>query len=551
MVHQDIRLTYVLAPNTHAKSRADARSKVFDVLRGLWPGKVLQLDIITFQKAVSRLRQLATAPQYSQGIFGDLLVAEAITSESYDPNRLYHATVIEAHSPLELAYGAYVLNPTLGVLICNLSDQAHPLSPFPTFSADDPLLARTVASTYHRVRMGLSAHPPSHPYVTLDRVQTFGASFLEPSIDIPTLLSTEFPDASVQADFASAYGSVFGDIREAPQAAVVAHVCRYLASLTIEGRNFRTGMILLIPAALERKLSDLRERLGKRRSSQRRRRSSSADIPEYIHDLQELSLIHLKDPFPIDMRYRDQVVRVTEGIDGIGSTLVIDRSSLVAFAVALSHLPQSTLDIDDFFTITKVLEGLGFFVPGDKTVHIGREPLDPMSLQFTNDQWRLGGLAAPFILALLEQAEAVGVKNLRVPARLHQLVRLLSRQHLGSFIVLGNTEKLNALKIKGVHMRPTLSSTFEGQSILKLSDATFLQILGLDGAHFVTLDGKIQAIGMHVLLSDTPAGQSLPGTKRSTALGITQLHEDIVAITVSQDGPTRLWRRGCEISSIG
>jgi DNA integrity scanning protein DisA with diadenylate cyclase activity len=219
--------------------------------------------------------------------------------------------------------------------------------------------------------------------------------------------------------------------------------------------------------------------------------------------------------------------------------------------VALSHLPQSTLDIDDFFTITKALQGLGFFVPGDKTVHIGREPLDPISLQFTNDQWRLGGLAAPFILALLEQAEAVGVKNLWVPRRLRQLVRLLSRQHLGSFIVLGNTEKLDALKIKGVHMRPSLSSTFEGQSILQLSDATLLQILGLDGAHFVTLDGKIQAIGMHVLLSDTPAGQSLPGTKRSTALGITQLHEDIVAITVSQDGPTRLWRRGCEISSIG
>jgi DNA integrity scanning protein DisA with diadenylate cyclase activity len=204
-----------------------------------------------------------------------------------------------------------------------------------------------------------------------------------------------------------------------------------------------------------------------------------------------------------------------------------------------------------FFTITKALQGLGFFVPGDKTVHIGREPLDPISLQFTNDQWRPGGLAAPFIIALLEQAEAVGVKNLRVPQRLRQLVRLLSRQHLGSFIVLGNIAKLNALMIKGVHLRPGLSSTFEGQSILELSDATLLQILGLDGAHFVTLDGKIRAIGMHLLLGNTPTGPSFPGTKRSTALGITQLHEDVVAITVSQDGPTRLWRRGGEISSIG
>jgi hypothetical protein len=58
---------------------------------------------------------------------------------------------------------------------------------------------------------------------------------------------------------------------------------------------------------------------------------------------------------------------------------------------------------------------------------------------------------------------------------------LLSRQYLSSFIVLGNTDKLNALKIKGVHLRPSVSSTFEGQSILKLSDATLLQILGLEG----------------------------------------------------------------------
>jgi hypothetical protein len=272
---------------------------VFDALRDLWPGKVLQLDIITFQKAVSTLLQLADSPQYSQGILGDLLVVEAIKSESYDPNRLYHATVIEAHSPLELAYGACLLDPTLAVLICNLSDQTYPLSPIPTFSADDPLLARTVASTYHRVRMGLSAYPPSHPYVTLDRVQTFGASFLEPRIDIPTLLSTEFPDASVQADFASAYCSVFGDIREAPQAAVVAHVCRYLASLSMEGRNFRTGMILVIPAALERNMSDLRGRSGKKQSSQRRRRSSSVDVPEYIHDLKQISLIRLTIPSSI------------------------------------------------------------------------------------------------------------------------------------------------------------------------------------------------------------------------------------------------------------
>jgi hypothetical protein len=539
MVSKHVEITYVRAPAKDDDRIESRRNEVCQIIR---ENKLFSEDlkIIPFNEAVDLLNEFEANRSSLRNCFGDILILEAVEIESYRGLKSYGDSlhIVErtylVSTPLELSCRASILDASLAIIICNLTQKEFVNIPIMTFSSDDPSLVYKIYKAYSKVRLGLSVTLPSLPFVTV-RGDTLGESFHSHlDYEMLDILNYEMPDTLVQQELVLASMDPFRITGLVGEVAVVAHVCRYLSRIEVEGISFRTGMVMLNRSNLDKRIKKLKNPP-----------ELSWGLDSYPDLLKQIDIVNLKVPLSIDMRNIDQISRLAEGIDGIHSALIIDSYG-VAYAIAISDLSDSNLDIDDFQAITNALMGVGFFVPGDRTVYVTAPNSGFPYLRFVNDRWRLDGNRL-FDGELCWFAFEIGIRETEIFKRVHHLARILSRNHLGSFIVMGHRETLDDIIENNYPMRTELSSIFVGKSVQDLSDLTLIQILGIDGSHFVTFDGEIRALGIQLTVKQEQTegvGKVATGTKRATAKRLTQLHDELIAITVSHDGPITLWRKG-------
>ncbi len=531
MLSVHTRITYVPLPGSADSTQ---RERLADLIQRGYPNQRATLSTVPFDVAAQSTQEFISEGKPLGQLFGDIVVIETeiLPDQDLDSYRAAHGDEV-ATQPFELGCAIAGRTRTVAVLFLAFRTTQPTVTPFPVLQPDDPYTTAKLAEAYHRIRLGLGPLLPRQPYVEIDEdsVSTtdFEAGPEGPNQQIPELLSFEFPSSSAQLALVQTCSHCgFADARHAPEAAIVARVCRHIASLTNEGRHLRAGIIMVVPSWFNDRFADITKvaRLLPERESEILKSATRFPLPKRM---------------PVDMRHVDDIVRLCEGLDGVGAVLVVDWHGSAFAVVAIRG--RTRADTEEFLAVTSALGGLGFFVPGDQTVHIGASP-PFFAINFTRDRW-YADMNVKFRLSAMRVHETMSPdSSIDVFARLVDLVGRLSRLHVGSFLIWGGTASLLALRTGAASMRSDLNTICDGRQIEEFSDDSLLQLFSLDGAHLVDCDGTIRGIGLHLRPGGASAEAALTGTKRSTAQLITREREDIMAITISHDGPVRLWRGG-------
>jgi hypothetical protein len=472
---------------------------------------------ITFKEAASSVRNVEQAADEDGLPFGDILIVEleGQIKDDYgdDENQ-------DIRSPLELVESVRQIDKELFILICSLANLEGEWKGVSVIPCRNPAAIFDIRDSR---RLGTRVYEP----VSLEELLR---TYIPPekckiSERTKRLLAREMSDLNVQYRLAVDCFDLFGDVDVAAEAVIVARVFRYLATLTNEGRNFRTGVVMV------------------------------NGFSDWTASLDRVVIKPLTEGIRLDMIGIDILIRLLDGIDGITSVLVANREG-IADCLAVSHLETSGFDVDDFLSVSVALGGLGFFLPGDKSLFVfrgSREAKYP-SLQHNSRRWLVNKdeqffKSLQYCISKIEGSEY----EVAIAEKIHALVRYLSRYRLGSFILFGDTKRFYEQVEKGtlrtIQMRRNLTTSVKGFSIVELPREMLVQMLSLDGAHLINLDGKVDEIGMLLFptVGDNKVagvGKSQAGTKRTMAQLVTKLCKDLLAVTVSRDGPASLWFRG-------
>ena len=528
MLNPHARLTYVSIGKEWMH-----RDWLFGILRSRGLGNKMTLETLPFEAAANQMHEFINSDKSLSQLFGDLVVVEADTLPEEVDSESFQATRpgMTATQPLELGCAIAFSTRNVAVLFLVLDGTQPTAIPFTMLVPGDPNALAKLTEAYHRVRLGLSSLRPRQPYFGItERGSLFSAEFeagATSNQEIPSLVSLEFPDQDAQLEFVTTCSREgFQEASHAPEASIVARVCRHLASLTNEGRHLRAGIIMVASGCF-------RERFENR---------SNPHLPDTEASILKLStLIPLPRHIQLDMRNAEELVRLCEGLDGVGLVLVADSYGSAFGVISVPGLNRN--GGEEFLSVVCALGGLGFFVSGDRTVHIGtRRPF--FSLHFDRNRWYKDQNATFRRIARKHRDSICASSSIEVFDRLLELVATLSRRSIGGFLIWGEKRNLEAVRNDATSMREALESIFTGRKLEVFSDDSLLQLFSLDGAQLVDCDGTIRSIGIHLRPGGASADLALTGTKRSTAQLITRANKNIIAITISHDGPVRLWRRG-------
>jgi hypothetical protein len=339
------------------------------------------------------------------------------------------------------------------------------------------------------------------------------------------IVSREMPGLWVQTALGIYCRDVFDDANFAQLAVITARVCRALSLSMNEGILLRTGIVMVNAEG-----------------------SKWTEPPDVV-------LKSLNPPLQLDMRSVRSLIDIAEGIDGVTSVIVADRQGLVRWIAfrRFKRPASSGLDIDNFRRSVTLLKGLGFFLPGNRSVHIVlgvSQSASPQRIHYDGHSWTLA--RDEELRPMLDACKDISATDATFD-RLAGVVRLLSYQHTGSFIVVGNIGEFCpemhdptscSKKIHATKMRPALSECLGEFSILEMDDECLARVLGLDGCHVISGEGRLDGVALQVRPIMSKEGSSLTGTKRVVAQAVTRLCPNALSITVSHDGPARLWWRG-------
>ena len=136
---------------------------------------------------------------------------------------------------------------------------------------------------------------------------------------------------------------------------------------------------------------------------------------------------------------------------------------------------------------------------------------------------------------------------------MERLVRYLSDEHIGGFLVLHRDPKWAATRLNGSQLRQEIRQhvqlpiDLEGISV----EAPLVRILSLDGAHLFDLSGRLQLICQQLAPTDTAGEISEGGTKHATARRVAMQLRDAIVVAISHDGPITVYADGWKITPAG
>jgi hypothetical protein len=137
-------------------------------------------------------------------------------------------------------------------------------------------------------------------------------------------------------------------------------------------------------------------------------------------------------------------------------------------------------------------------------------------------------------------------------ARIKDIVRYLSDEHIGGFFVFHKEPQAAAKELNATQLREDIRLHFELPiTIDTMSLPSIVRFLSLDGAQFIDYSGKIHMLCQQLNPRVTTRDISPPGTKHATAEKVAIRLRDALVAVISHDGPMTVYADNIRATSEG
>jgi len=240
--------------------------------------------------------------------------------------------------------------------------------------------------------------------------------------------------------------------------------------------------------------------------------------------------------------------------DGVSSIFVLSTDGIFRALVEVptgrrDSPPASQSTRERLDALTKTFPG--FVVSTDPHGRVwihSRHMVSPVI--HLHETWMIDATAAP--LATLQDALEVRRVDPGVISKLAQIVRVLSDERIGGFLVLHDDPLVLRDQLHAKQLREELQPYFCLPINLQQSTLpTVVRLLSLDGSHLIDLQGSIKLLCQH-LNPEAPEGHSQEsGTKHTTARNVALAAREALVIVISHDGPVTVFADGVKTTAVG
>jgi hypothetical protein len=137
-------------------------------------------------------------------------------------------------------------------------------------------------------------------------------------------------------------------------------------------------------------------------------------------------------------------------------------------------------------------------------------------------------------------------------ARIKEIVRYLSDEHIGGFFIFHNEPQEAAKELNATQLREDIRLHFELPiTIDAMSLPSIVRFLSLDGAQIIDYSGKIHLLCQQLNPRITTKDVSPPGTKHATAEKVALNLRDALVAVISHDGPVTVHADNITATSEG
>jgi hypothetical protein len=193
----------------------------------------------------------------------------------------------------------------------------------------------------------------------------------------------------------------------------------------------------------------------------------------------------------------------------------------------------------------------GFIVTTDLRRQIwihGQHMTSPIILM--GNQWDIDP-SNRAVSVLSKSLERRGMPSERL-ARIKEIVRYLSDEHLGGFFVFHHQPQEAAKKLNATQLREDIQLHFELPiTIDTMSLPSIVRFLSLDGAQLIDYSGNIQLLCQQLNPRPTSKDIGPPGTKHATADRVALSLRDALVAVISHDGPVTVYADDIKATSEG
>jgi hypothetical protein len=193
----------------------------------------------------------------------------------------------------------------------------------------------------------------------------------------------------------------------------------------------------------------------------------------------------------------------------------------------------------------------GFIVTTDLRRQIwihGQHMTSPIILM--GNQWSIDP-SNRAVSTLSNSLERRGMPRERI-ARISEIIRYLSDEHLGGFFVFHHQPEEAAKRLNATQLREDIQLHFELPiPIDTMSLPSIVRFLSLDGAQLIDYSGSIQLLCQQLNPHTTSKDAGPPGTKHATADRVALSLRDALVAVISHDGPVTVYADDIKATSDG
>ena len=152
---------------------------------------------------------------------------------------------------------------------------------------------------------------------------------------------------------------------------------------------------------------------------------------------------------------------------------------------------------------------------------------------------------------LSRSLERRGMPSKRL-ARIKEIVRYLSDEHIGGFFIFHNEPQMAAKGLNATQLREDIRLHFDLPiTIDKMSLPSIVKFLSLDGAQFIDYSGRIHLLCQLLNPRATTRDFGPPGTKHATAEKVALCLPEALVAVISHDGPVTVYADDIKATSEG